>query len=247
MVSPGATAQSLIGQPSWSQTTLYQGDSGSVSVTLTNNHSYQICTKQVYLQFDWMVQQNLVYPSPDTPCIATGQSHTFTMSFTVQPTVVVGPHTYNIVWVDQGFLLGSVTISSAVINIHDAYEKVYLGQLPTLQQQLNQALNSGYKSPDAQSDVSQAQTAISNAASLAQQGQFQNANSQLTNASTLLSQATAAEQSYLAAQQQRSQSQQALQSQQLQTNTILAIGFVILAAGVVTGIALVRRRSVKQP
>lgn len=191
---------------SWNTSTYYQGDSGSIQATLYNDRGdFQICTKQFYVQFDWQEAQKIVFASDETPCIATGDSHTFNIRFTIPSDLQVGAHSYKVVWVDKGILLGSVTLSSGSLNVHDAYERVYLNTLPSVQQKLNSALNSNYQSPDAKASLNQAQNYYNQAVTLANQGQFQNAVNNLNRASDRLDQAYAAEQNYLA--QQRSTSQ----------------------------------------
>lgn len=119
------------------------------------------------------------------------------MQFSVPSSTSVGSHSYKVVWVDNGLLLGSVTLTTGTLMVHDAYEKVYLQLLPSVQAKLNDANSANYKSPDARSDASQAQTDYGQATSLANQGQFQQANGRLNSASSLLNQAAAAEQSYV--------------------------------------------------
>jgi hypothetical protein len=178
----------------WDSSTYYQGDNGVLTVNLINDHSaFQICTKQLYLQFDWQQPQNQVYASSDTPCIATGQSHQFSIQFSIPSSASIGQHTYKIVWVDSGILLGSVIVSSDSLNIHDAYEKVYLSLEPTVQQAINQA---HYQSPTANNLLTQAISVYNQAITLANQGQYQGAVNDLNQAQTFLSAANTAEQSY---------------------------------------------------
>jgi len=179
----------------WDSNTYYQGDSGTLTITLYNSHPYQICTKQFALYFDWLGQGS-AFMSSSTPCIATGQSYQFSIPFNVPASASVGQHSYDAFWVDQGFLLGTVTINSGYLYIHDAYEKVYQNTASSVAQSINQAQNSNYKSPTAISDLGQAQSLVSQASTLANQGQFQSAVNDLNQAQSLLSQANAAEQSY---------------------------------------------------
>jgi hypothetical protein len=181
----------------WSSSEYFQGDSGSVTVVLYNNHnSYQICTKQFYIQFDWQ-PSNTAFASSETPCIASGQSYTFTIYFSIPTTVSVGYHTYNVVWVDSGFLLGTVTVDSGSLYVHDAYEKVYDQLAPSVQSQINSA---SYRSPTAQADLNQAISYYNQAVSLANQGEFQAAVNDLNQASNYIQQANVAEQTYLQSQ-----------------------------------------------
>ncbi len=179
----------------WSSSTYYQGDSGSVSVNLYNAHSYSICTKQFYVQFDWQAQ-GTAFISSATPCIGAGQSYQFNIPISFPTSTSVGQHTYSITWIDQGYLLGTVIVNSGSLYVHDAYEKVYLATASTVSSSITQAQSSNYQSPTAISDLSQAVSIYNQGVTLANQGQFQSAVSDLNQAQTLLSQASAAQQSY---------------------------------------------------
>jgi HEPN domain-containing protein len=175
----------------------YQGDNGSLSVTIFNNHaSYQISTKQCYLQFDWQQSQNLVYDSGATPIIASGATYTFSISFSIPSNMAIGYHQYKVVWVDKGILLGSVVVQTGSLYVHDAYEKVFLSLQPTISSKINSA---SYASPDAKSLLNQAQSAYQQAIILANQGKFQDAITDLNSASDFLSRAQTAEATYQAA------------------------------------------------
>ena len=179
----------------WNTNTYYQGDSGSVSVTVYNNHTYQICTKQFYGQFDWQ-SPGTAYVASGTPCIATGNSYTFTVYFSIPSNVSVGDHHYNLSWVDSGYLLGTVVVSSGYLYVHSAYEKVYLSTQPTVEGNINQAQNANYQSPNAQADLSSAVSYYNQATTLANQGEWQSAVSDLNQAQTEVTQAAADEQTY---------------------------------------------------
>ncbi|MCX6815820.1 MAG: hypothetical protein NT120_03135 [Candidatus Aenigmarchaeota archaeon] len=181
---------------SWDSSTYYQGDGGTLTVTVYNSHSYQICPKQVYLQFDWQQAQNTVYPSPNTACIATGQSQQFVISFGIPSSTTIEQHLYNVKWIDNGILIGSPTLSSGSLMVHDAYEKVYLNLVSTVQPSITQAQNSNYQSPTAVTDLNQAVSYFNQAATLAGQGQYQGAVNNLNQAQASLSAAITAEQSY---------------------------------------------------
>lgn len=182
---------------SFDQSRYYQGDSGSLTVTIVNNHSsYQITTKQCYLQFDWQQTQNLVYDSGATPIIASGSSYTFSFSFSIPDSVAIGIHSFKVVWVDNGILLGSVVVATGSINVGDAYEKVFLNLQPTISNNINSA---SFVSQDAKSILTQAQSAYQQAITLANQGKFQDAITDLNSASDFLSRAQAAENTYQAA------------------------------------------------
>ncbi|MEM3637065.1 MAG: hypothetical protein QXE12_00020, partial [Conexivisphaerales archaeon] len=127
----------------------------------------------------------------------------FTIPFSIPSTVSVGYHSYSIVWVDSGILLGSVTLDTSSLYVHDAYEKVFDQLYSSLQSQINSA---SYTSPTAQSYYSQAVSYFNQGVTLANQGQYQSAVNDLNQAQSYLSQANAAEQAYLASQAQTSSS-----------------------------------------
>ena len=245
-LSPSSVAQTAttIG---FSTSTFYQGDSGSISVTIRNDHSYQICTKQTYLQFDWQQSQNQAYvDSSDTPCIATGNSFTFTIGFSVPAGISVGQHSYTFHWVDQGYLLGDQQVVSSSLQIHDAQELVYRNAYPSVQSSINQYQSMNFRSPTAQSQLSQAVSLYNQATTLANQGQWSQAVSDLNQASSLASQSYASEQSYEAAQsasQASVSSQSSAQAAAAQGNqNNFVYGTIVVLIIVVVGIAFAMRR-----
>lgn len=176
--------------------TYYQGDSGTFKITIMNNHAdFQISTKRCYLQFDWQ-QSNMMYDSGAYPIIGSGSSYTFEIAFSTPSDATVGNHQYNVVWVDQGVLLGSVVVASNSLYVHDGYEKVYLSLISSVVDKLNVGLNARYKSPEAQALVNQAKTAYDQATVFYSQGKFQDAINSVTNVSNLFDQAAATENSY---------------------------------------------------
>jgi hypothetical protein len=240
--TPFVKAQTLV-SGSFSSSTYYQGDSGSVTFTIRNDHSYQICTRETDLQFDWQTFTD----TADTPCIGSGGSFTFTIQFSIPSGQSVGSHSYVIKWVDQGLVLGTQQVGSGNISVHDAYEKVYNSQAVSVQSKISQYQSMNFQSPAAQSDLSQASSYYSQATSLAAQGQFQQAVVDLNQASSLATQAYTAEQSLLgsqsalsSAQSQASSSQSAAQAAAQRTQILFGIGFAVVI--VLLAVALILRR-----
>jgi hypothetical protein len=246
---PPAKAQTLV-SGNWSASTYYQGDSGSLTFTIRNDHPDQICTRETDLQFDWQTFTD----TADTPCIGSGGSFTFTIQFTIPSTLSVGSHPYVIKWVDQGITIGTQQVGSGSLDVRDGYEKVYNSQASSVQATISQYQSMNFQSPTAQSDLSQASSYYSQATSLAAQGHFQQAVVDLNQASSFASQAYAAEQSFLgspsevsSAQSQASRSQSEAQAAAQLTQILSGIGF----AGVIVLLAFLvvrqRRRRKDQP
>jgi hypothetical protein len=246
---PLAKAQTLV-SGSWSAVTYYQGDSGSVTFTIRNDHPDQICTRETDLQFDWQTFAD----TADTPCIGSGGSFTFTIQFTIPSSLSVGSHPYAIKWVDQGTSIGTQQVGSGSVDVHDGYEKVYNGQASSVQATISQYQSMNFQSPTAQSDLTQASNYYSQATSLAAQGHFQQAVIELNQASSFASQAFAAEQSFLgspsqvsSAQSQASRSQSEARAAAQLTQILSGIGF----AGVIVLLAFLvlrlRRRKNQPP
>ena len=235
---------------SFSSPEYFQGDSGSITFTITNSHSYQICTKQTYIQFDWQVAQSQAYiDSSDTPCVATGNSYTFTIQFSVPSDESVGSHSYTVAWVDSGYLLGTQTLVSNNLYIHDAFEKVYDNSVVSVHDSVSQYQGMNFQGPTAQSDLSQAVSYYNQATSLAGQGQWQQAVSDLNQASSYASQAYSAEQAYQSAQQaavssqiQASSSQSVAAANSAQTDYIIVGGIVAVIVVVIIGFIILSRR-----
>lgn len=188
-----AYALQLSGQ-SWNSNKYFQGDNGgTVTITLYNNVPlFQWYIKTVEIQFDWQVQSSYAYQTPVGQNIASGQSGTYSISFDVPSTVSVGNHSYTMYYVGAAGDMHSIATGS--LFVHDMYEKQYDGLLSSIQYQLNSVPN--YNSPDAKSDLSQAQSDFVQATTLASQSQFQSAVEKLNAAQSMISQANSAEQSY---------------------------------------------------
>lgn len=197
---PAVHAQTLISS-SFSSSTYYQGDTGSITFTIRNDHSYQICTKETYIQFDWQQSQSQAFiDSTDTPCLATGNTYTFTIQFSIPSDESVGSHSYTVAWVDSGLLLGTQTLISSNLYVHDAEEKVYNNLYPQVDQAIQQGQSANYRSPTAQADLSQAVSYYSQGSTLANQGDWSSAVSDMNQAQSYAAQAYSAEQAYNLAQ-----------------------------------------------
>ena len=176
-------------------TTYYQGDSGTVTITFTSNCPDQLTLSSLSVQFDWMTTPTTVDVS--SPNIATGNQYTFpAISFSIPSDTTVGSHSFTLSMTgQQKELLGWTNISptataSNAINVLDAYEKVYDQTIQTVQSSLNNAQNSNL-SPDAQALLQQANNMYNQATTLAGQGEWQSAVNDLNSASNYISQALA--------------------------------------------------------
>lgn len=188
--------------------TYYQGDSGSVTLTFYSSCPDQLQINSVSIQFDWM-SSPVGYTLGSPVYLATNNQNTFTaISFSIPASESIGSHSCTIVFQGQqdynGGILGigngwkSITATGTTsINVHDAYEKVYNQNSPSVSSALTHAFNANYRSPDAQALLQQAQSMYNQATSLANQGQWQAAVDDLNTASTDASQAAAKEASYV--------------------------------------------------
>jgi hypothetical protein len=151
--------------------TYYQGENGTVSVTITNdNPLFQWNIRTVAIQFDW--QGNLWYSKDVNTNVASGQSYTVAIDFSIASNVGVGSHSFAIKYV--GMFGDTNTIATGVLQVHDLYEKLALQIRPDAISKLqaaqsltsevdSQAGNSHFSSPDAQSLLSQAQQSVAQA------------------------------------------------------------------------------------
>jgi hypothetical protein len=236
------------GAVSWSSSVYYQGDSGSVTFDFDSNCPEELKINYVGVHFDWM-PSDAYYPldlSANPIGIASHGSYTFnSIGFNIPSDVSVGQHSATILIKGQQHGLWWYDISvtaSASITTHDAYEKVYNQLYPDVSNKLNNAENTNYKSPDAQSALQQANTEYNLAISLSQQGQWQDAVSHLNTASSYLDQAISKEQSY--------QSDNPLSTIGLSNNLIivaLAVIMIVVIIGVAIGMVLRRRNNQPRP
>ena len=240
---PVAFAETVTSK-SFDKSTYYQGDNGTYTISVRNDHSYQICTKSLSLQFDWQQANNQAWISSDKPCIATGNSFTFSVQFNIPAATSVGSHGYSVVWQDAGFLLGTQTLDQSLIPIHDAQELVYTNTAPSVQAKISQYQGMNFRSTTAVADLTQAISLSNQATTLANQGQWSQAVTDLNQASSLANQAYAAEQTYEAGQAasiSSASSQSSAQAASSQTNLIYgAVAVVVVLA--IGGVVATRRR-----
>ena len=228
----------ITGSLSWDASVYYQGDSGTVTFTLYNdNPLVQWYIKKVGIQFDWM-QGGQAYLKDVGQNIASGSSASYSVLFSIGSLVTVGQHSFNIIYV--GAFDDTHVIGSGSIYIHDAYEKVYRGAVDSVYQKI--VADANFKSPNAQSLYKQALDAYNQAATLANQGLWRDANDKLTSASSLLSQAEAAESSYTPPILGGGSSQN---PGGLSNEAIILISAVI-AIGIVLAVLVVRKRGGKR-
>lgn len=173
----------------------YQGDNGNVSFTLYNDNSLvEWHIKTVEIQFDWMVQSQTSYQTQVNQVIASGGSATYNVQFSIPAATSVGSHMYTVSYV--GLFNDPHVLLRGTIDIHDVNERIYYNLQQEVTNDINSAVNSGYQSPDARSDLSQAQSDFSLANNYASNGQFVNGINELQIARNLITQANSAEQSY---------------------------------------------------
>jgi hypothetical protein len=151
--------------------TYYQGDNGVVTVTILNDNGlFQWNIRTVAIQFDW--QGTLWYSKDVNTNIASGQSYSVDIDFSIENSVSVGSHSFQVKYV--GAFGDTNTIASGVIYVHDLYEKLALqirseatSQLQAAQSQTSdadsQTSGSHFSSSDAQNLLSQAQQSVAQA------------------------------------------------------------------------------------
>ena len=188
----------------WSSNIYYQGDSGSVIISLQSTCGNELEFTWVGIHSAWM-QSDYFYRfdlSANPIRIASDGSCTFnSIGFSVDSDANTGWNEYYVRisynehhW--YGWLGGTWTSDTNLLNIHNTWEKTYHELQPQTSSKINGAQNADYESPDAESYLQQAQTSYNLAASLATQGKWQEATSNLQDASNLVDQAIAAETNY---------------------------------------------------
>lgn len=196
MISGGSSVFALqVTSSNFNTSDYYQGDNGNIAVTLYNDNSLvEWHIKTVEIQFDWMVQSNTVYQTPINQVIASGGSATYSVPFSIPPATSVGWHTYTVSYI--GLFDDSHVLKTGTTYIHDVNERIYYNLQQEVTNDINSAANSGFQSPDAESDLSQARSDLSLASNYASNGQFTSGISELQSARNLITQANSAEQSY---------------------------------------------------
>ncbi len=197
LISGGSSVFALqVTNSNFDSSKYYQGDGGNVSFTLYNDNSLvEWHIKTVEIQFDWMVQSQTAYQNQVNQVVASGGSATYNVQFSIPTATSVGSHTYTVYYI--GLFNDVHTLVSGTIYIHDINERIYYNLQQEVTNDINSAVNRGYQSPDARSDLSQAQSDFSLANNYASNGQFVNGINELQTARNLITQANSAEQSYV--------------------------------------------------
>ena len=163
----------------WSSSVYYQGDSGSVTITLKSTCDNELEFTWVGIHFAWM-RENYYYRldlSSNPKRIPSSGSITFSLISFYVDADAVGWNTYHVLinykehhWYGWDTTDEAWTSETYQIYIHDAYEKTYNELRPQVLGDLNSAERAGYESPDAKSLISQASSEYDLALSLADQG-----------------------------------------------------------------------------
>lgn len=200
---------------SWESSTLYQGDFVPARITFTSNFSRPIEIYYVGIHFDWMSSDNFqgrdLSLTPIT--VQPFGTHSFDiMMFSIPTTAFIGEHEY-FVGIDGSYseVDGGVEIGFAwdsrifKLNIFDSTQKSYSELDSQVSNKLNQTRQLVYDSPQANSLISQAETAYAAAKNHSSNNQFSEAIASLNVASSYIDQANTEEQIYDQQQQEQSQ------------------------------------------
>lgn len=164
----------------------YQGDIGTITIKILNNHNAStLVTNRCYLQFDWQYSSSY-FDSNTTPDIPVGSSYTFIINFNIPQDVAVGNHTYKVVWIEKGFLYGTVDVKSGFLYIHDMYERTYYVVFDDV---VNNYLKVRPIGSTAYSLVQQAEDSLQSAGLLSNAGAWREAVTRLNDANELLEKA----------------------------------------------------------
>lgn len=188
----------------WSKSVYYQGDSGSVTISLESTCDNELEFTWIGIHFAWMREGYYYYIDleSDPISIPSHSSVTFDpLYFSVSSEALVGWNEYHILIIcDEHHWYGWTEhrweSSNYQIYIHDSYEKTYNELKSTVLSNLNIAKNANYEAPDAKSYVTQAENEYSLAVSLANQDKWESAVNHLQTASNNLVQAVAGEEEY---------------------------------------------------
>jgi flagellar basal body-associated protein FliL len=217
-----------------------QGGSVSATIFFVNNSPDTVTISYIGLHFDWMDADSFVgrdlSAAPVT--VPSGGSYTFDpMLIIIQASASVGTHSY-FIGIDgmQGestpFSWNSQQLS---LLIQGSDEQTYTALLTVVEGNITKATNAGYKSPEAQSLLEQAQASRTQAVTSATAQDWSAAVSALQDATTYLDQAVTAEKNYTQT-----------QGQQSQLLIIVAAAAVAAVVAVLLVLLMVRRRK-KQP
>lgn len=198
VVSCGSSAFALHLDSSSPNTDLYyQTDNGYISTAISDNNYSEAKSyiKEVTIQFDWQLQNNIFRKEIDRN-IVSGGSSVYDIPFIIPAMADVGSHTYTINY--TGLKNDTHTLGLGTLYIHDIHEKIYQNLRQKLQSQF---LSNDYQSPSAKSYLSQAKAYFSQAESLASHDEFVNGIFDLNSAQNLLNKTNSAEQSWVSSHQ----------------------------------------------
>lgn len=173
----------------------YQGDTAAVKILFQNNLADELVVYRISLHFDWMPSDDFYsYDlSADPVHIPGNGSRVFELTnIPFMAGASPGAHSY---YVSADVVQNGVNLvwdsPSLTVQIRDGNEKIYNELEPQISNRLN---NATYTNANAQSLLQQAKNAYNNASSLANEGEWQEAVSNLQAASDYLDQAEVAEQ-----------------------------------------------------
>jgi hypothetical protein len=189
----------------WSTNYYYQGDTGSVTITLKSTCGDELEFSWIGIHFPWL--QSGYYYSLDLSSNpmripSQGQITFDPIIFNIPSAASLGWNVFEILiqykehhWYGWSGVSSwtSTSSSSTQLYIRDAYEKTYSTLVNSVYNDLNYAKNKGYESPSVKSLIDQATNEYNLALSLASQGKYSDAVNHLQTASNLISQAPAKE------------------------------------------------------
>ena len=206
VASPRPSLALQVQQTFWSSNAYFQGESGSVTVSLFSDSSSCGCVaagvtqayvEEVELQFDWQQSSSQFYVTKVGENLTVGSTSAYVIRIFIPANASVGLHAYAIYYVGQHN--DGHNLAAGSLYVHDANERVYDGLLLRVQKRLDVAANDTFRSQDAKSWLEQARTTFTHALALANTSEFQDAVSKLNVASNLIDQAYSTEQNYQSA------------------------------------------------
>lgn len=226
----------------WSSPALYQGDMATARITLKSNCADRLLIYYIGVHFDWMPADSFYgLDLSDNPVLipASGSYIFDPMSIQIPANVSIGAHSY-FVGID-GVQGSSSNFSwdspTSTIQIRPINEKYYAMMMSQILKELNESINAKYESAEARSLLTQAQYEYTQAQSLANAGNWQEALPHLYNASDLLDQARKIE--------QLSDEQKAGPQNLLFYGAIIAVVAIVAVSIIV--IVLRRKRKLPEP
>ncbi len=184
----------------WLNLPINQGNIETVTIFFVNNSPEELQIYFVGIHFDWMETDQFVGNnlSSDPVIVPSSETHSFnTIAVDIPADVSLGSHSYYIgidgLEGETNFAWDSQTFSLVV---QGSLELEYNNLATTISNEINEAVNKNYQSSEAQSLLGQAQNAYSQADSMANNNNWDNAISLLQSASNYLEQAEAKELEY---------------------------------------------------